>query len=75
MAVDAGGEPHGLADPCCLLLTGAEVMVSITGLEFAYTRAPRHMKSFTSLVSLTVSPEILDWDGEKILPILKVRLS
>jgi proton-dependent oligopeptide transporter, POT family len=28
-----------------LLLTLAEVMVSITGLEFAYTQAPRRMKS------------------------------
>ena len=29
-----------------LLLTAAEVMVSITSLEFAYTQAPRRMKSF-----------------------------
>ena len=29
-----------------LLLTAAEVMVSITTLEFAYTQAPRRMKSF-----------------------------
>lgn len=29
-----------------LLLTSAEVMVSITGLEFSYTQAPRTMKSF-----------------------------
>src|SRR5262249_13968185 len=28
-----------------LLLTTGEVMVSITGLEFAYTQAPRKMKS------------------------------
>jgi POT family proton-dependent oligopeptide transporter len=28
-----------------LLLTVGEVMVSITGLEFAYTQAPRRMKS------------------------------
>jgi POT family proton-dependent oligopeptide transporter len=28
-----------------LLLTVAEVMVSVTGLEFAYTQAPRRMKS------------------------------
>ena len=29
-----------------LLLTAAEIMVSITSLEFAYTQAPRKMKSF-----------------------------
>jgi dipeptide/tripeptide permease len=29
-----------------LLLTAAEVMVSITALEFAYTQAPKKMKSF-----------------------------
>jgi POT family proton-dependent oligopeptide transporter len=28
-----------------LLLTAAEVLVSITGLEFSYTQAPRKMKS------------------------------
>ncbi|MCA9582428.1 MAG: hypothetical protein KC416_11580, partial [Myxococcales bacterium] len=28
-----------------LLITAAEVMVSVTGLEFAYTQAPRRMKS------------------------------
>jgi proton-dependent oligopeptide transporter, POT family len=31
--------------PQYLLLTTAEVMVSVTGLEFAYTQAPRRMKS------------------------------
>jgi POT family proton-dependent oligopeptide transporter len=40
----------------CVLLTSAEVMVSITGLEFSYTQAPRQMKSFIlSLFLLTVS--------------------
>ena len=29
-----------------ILLTAAEVMVSITSLEFAYTQAPKKMKSF-----------------------------
>ncbi len=32
--------------PAYILLTAAEVMVSITGLEFAYTQAPRRTKSF-----------------------------
>jgi POT family proton-dependent oligopeptide transporter len=31
--------------PAYVLLTMGEVMVSITGLEFAYTQAPRRMKS------------------------------
>jgi len=38
------------------VLTAAEVMVSITCLEFAYTQAPKHMKSFImSLYLLSVS--------------------
>jgi proton-dependent oligopeptide transporter, POT family len=57
--------------PAYVLLTMGEVMVSITGLEFAYTQAPRRMKStimglwlltvtlgnvFVSLISLTRLP-------------------
>ena len=42
--------------PQYILLTAAEVMVSITGLEFAYTQAPRAMKStIMSLWLLTVT--------------------
>ena len=38
-----------------LIITMAEVMISITGLQFAYTQAPRSMKSFImSLWLLTV---------------------
>ena len=57
MSVDAGNAPHmGWQILACALLTSAEVMVSITGLEFAYTQAPRQMKSFIlSLFLLTVS--------------------
>ena len=57
MSVDAGNTPHmGWQILACALLTSAEVMVSITGLEFAYTQAPRQMKSFIlSLFLLTVS--------------------
>ena len=57
MALDAGHTPHmGWQIFACFLLTAAEVMVSITGLEFAYTQAPRQMKSFIlSLYLLTVS--------------------
>jgi POT family proton-dependent oligopeptide transporter len=35
-----------------IFLTGAEVMVSITALEFAYTQAPRKMKSLIQSINL-----------------------
>ncbi|HPS54887.1 MAG TPA: hypothetical protein PLP05_04755, partial [Sedimentisphaerales bacterium] len=35
-----------------LILTSAEIMVSITALEFAYTQAPKKMKSFVMAVFL-----------------------
>ncbi|MHC4116736.1 MAG: POT family MFS transporter [Planctomycetota bacterium] len=35
-----------------IFLTGAEVMVSITALEFAYTQAPRKMKSLIQSIEL-----------------------
>jgi len=44
--VDAGGRPSFLWQvPGYILLTAGEVMVSITGLEFSYTQAPKKMKS------------------------------
>ncbi len=45
--LEAGGEPvHVLWQVVqYLLMTTAEVLVSVTGLEFAYTQAPRSMKS------------------------------
>ena len=44
--LDAGEHVHvGVQLLAFLVLTLAEVMVSITGLEFAYTQAPRRMKS------------------------------
>lgn len=46
--IEAGepGEVHGLWQFWqYLIITTAEVLVSITGLEFAYTQAPRRMKS------------------------------
>lgn len=46
MRIDAGFHPSiGWQLPAYLLLTSAEVMVSITCLEFSYTQAPRTMKS------------------------------
>jgi dipeptide/tripeptide permease len=46
LALSRGGHPSVLWQffPY-LLLTTAEVLISITGLEFAYTQAPRSMKS------------------------------
>ncbi|MGR9073193.1 MAG: POT family MFS transporter [Gammaproteobacteria bacterium] len=45
--LDAGETPHILWQLAAyLLLTSAEVMVSITCLEFSYTQAPKTMKSF-----------------------------
>ncbi|MDP1579184.1 MAG: POT family MFS transporter [Candidatus Didemnitutus sp.] len=42
--------------PAYALLTASEVMVSITALEFAYTQAPKHMKSvIMSLYLLSIS--------------------
>jgi POT family proton-dependent oligopeptide transporter len=45
--LDEGGKPTIWWQVVAyLFLTGAEVMVSITALEFSYTQAPRRMKSF-----------------------------
>ena len=45
--IDQGGMPHiGWQLLAYVVLTSAEVMVSITCLEFSYTQAPKTMKSF-----------------------------
>ena len=45
--IDAGLTPHiGWQLLAYVVITSAEVMVSITCLEFSYTQAPRKMKSF-----------------------------
>ena len=56
-ALDSGATVSvGWQFPQYIVLTMAEVMVSITGLEFAYTQAPRAMKStMMSLWLLTVT--------------------
>ncbi len=47
MRLDAGQTPHiGWQLVAYLILTSAEVMVSITCLEFSYTQAPKNMKSY-----------------------------
>jgi POT family proton-dependent oligopeptide transporter len=57
-SIDSGGAPHiGWQVLAYALMTAAEVMVSITALEFSYTQAPRKMKSFVMgvfLLSITL---------------------
>ena len=44
--IDAGETPHVSWQLIAyVILTAAEIMISIVGLEFAYTQAPKHMKS------------------------------
>ena len=44
--IDGGGRPHAFWQVVpYLFLTAGEVMVSVTGLEFAFTQAPKTMKS------------------------------
>ena len=46
MLIDSGHAPHALWQAVqYLFLTSGEVLVSVTGLEFSYTQAPRAMKS------------------------------
>lgn len=52
-AIDAGGAPHiGWQVLAYAFMTAAEILVSITVLEFSYTQAPRKMKSFVMGVFL-----------------------
>jgi POT family proton-dependent oligopeptide transporter len=57
------------------ILTAGEVMVSITGLEFSYTQAPKRMKSFVMagwLLTVTLGnwfTGILDF----LIPVLRAR--
>lgn len=51
--IEAGHRPNiGWQILAYVILTGAEVMVSITGLEFSYTQAPKKMKSLIMSVWL-----------------------
>ncbi|HET9552385.1 MAG TPA: POT family MFS transporter [Anaeromyxobacteraceae bacterium] len=54
--IDTGHPPHVLWQlPQYLLLTVGEILVSVTGLEFSYTQAPRAMRStIMSIWFLTV---------------------
>ena len=57
ISIDQGGVPGiGWQLLAYVVLTSAEVMVSITCLEFSYTQAPRAMKSFVmALFMLSIS--------------------
>src|SRR5207237_7545251 len=51
--IAAGLKPNiGWQLPAYALLSAGEVMVSITGLEFAYTQAPKHMKAMLQAIYL-----------------------
>ena len=55
--ISAGGSPSlGWQLPAYILLTSSEILVSITALEFAYTQAPKSMKSLVmSIFLLTIT--------------------
>jgi POT family proton-dependent oligopeptide transporter len=55
--IDAGASPSLIWQvPAYVLITSAEILISITALEFAYTQAPRTMKSLImSVYLLTVA--------------------
>jgi POT family proton-dependent oligopeptide transporter len=55
--IGSGAQPHALWQiPQYVFLTAGEVLVSVTGLEFSYTQAPRSMKStIMSIWLLTVA--------------------
>ncbi|MCC6493686.1 MAG: POT family MFS transporter [Pirellulales bacterium] len=54
--IDVGARPHMLWQVLAYaVLTAAEVMVSITALEFSYTQAPKKMKSLIMGVYLLVA--------------------
>ena len=57
LKIDAGGTPPVIYQVFAyIILTAAEVLISITGLEYAYTQAPESMKStLMSFWLLTVS--------------------
>lgn len=74
-SIEAGGTPSIIWQFWAyVILTAAEVMVSITGLEFSYTQAPNTMKSFLmgiwllsvslgNLVTAVVNMIIVNDDG------------
>ena len=57
MRIESGASPHIIWQFWSyVLITAAEILVSITALEFSYTQAPKRMKSFVmGLYLLSVS--------------------
>jgi len=57
LSIDHGGMPNvSWQILAYIILTAAEILISITGLEYAYTQAPASMKStLTAFWLLTVS--------------------
>jgi POT family proton-dependent oligopeptide transporter len=70
MRIDAGQMPHiSWQILAYLLLTAAEIMVSITALEFSYTQAPKSIKSFVMglfLLSVFLGNQVTVWVNEYI---------
>ena len=62
MRIDHGAAPHiGWQILAYFFITAAEIMVSITVLEFSYTQAPKKMKSFIMglyLLSVALGSEV-----------------
>lgn len=70
MRIDAGGTPNiSWQLLAYVAITAAEVMVSITTLEFSYTQAPKTMKSFIMglyLLSVALGNKFTVWVNEYI---------
>jgi len=70
MRIDAGGTPHiSWQLLAYIVITAAEVMVSITALEFSYTQAPKTMKSFIMglfMLSVALGNKFTVWVNEYI---------
>ncbi len=65
--LDNGETPHISWQICAyLVLTAAEVMVSITALEFSYTQAPKKMKSFVMGMYLLFGIAFGNWFAAKV---------
>src|SRR5690606_33010906 len=68
--IDGGATPHmNWQVFAYIIMTAAEVLVSITALECSYTQAPQKMKSFIMelfLLSVTLGNIFVGWVNEQI---------